>query len=167
MSDGVTQGTKSCCLFGSRLSSLKSQLHSISEVECSTADSCCLKWVSSALINWAFSSFKNLLFKRKSEIYLGNEDTLERCRLFKESSAKTCFGQPWERATMGHWVAKKLVAETGRNFSGRNWWNFIPVMSLHKMESVKFVRKTTVCANCSEGCSALGYLEVKAPRKQS
>lgn len=31
ISDDVTQGTKSCRLFGSRLSSLKSQLHSISE----------------------------------------------------------------------------------------------------------------------------------------
>lgn len=40
-------------------------------------------------------------------------------------------------------------------------------MSLHKTESVKFVRKTTVCANCSEGCGALCCLEVKAPKKKS
>lgn len=68
---------------------------------------------------------------------------------------------------MGDWVAKKLVAETGGNFTGRNWWSVIPVMSLHKTEPAKFVGKTTVCANCSEPCTALCYLEVKAPRKKN
>lgn len=59
------------------------------------------------------------------------------------------------------------MAETGGNCNGRNWWSVIPLMSLHKTEPVKFVRKTAVCANCSEGCGALCCLEVKAPRKKS